>query len=77
MACTVPYAIIKRMGSPVRFAVIKRLFLRHASHLVRVSGSHHVFESPTGRIYPVPVHRGLVRYEYYKEIRKILGADED
>ena len=61
------------MPSPVRFAEIQRLFKRHGWILVRVSGSHHIFQSPTGRTYPIPVHRGKVNYGYLRDVKKIIG----
>jgi predicted RNA binding protein YcfA (HicA-like mRNA interferase family) len=61
------------MPSPVRFAEIKRLFNRHGWTLDRTAGSHYVFKSPTGQIYPVPVHNGLVNHVYFRAIKKLLA----
>lgn len=61
------------MASDVRLAEITAMFRRHGWHLERVSGSHHVFKSPTGQTYSVPAHKGRVKYVYYRQAQKILG----
>lgn len=63
------------MPSDLSFSEVRRMVERHGWHLVRIKGSHHIFRMPDGRIYVVPVHRGKVRYVYYREIKKILGED--
>ncbi len=61
------------MPSPVRFAEIERLFKAHGWSLARINGSHHIFKSPTGEIFPVTVHKGLVKYGYLREVKKRVG----
>ena len=38
----------------------------------RISGSHHIFKRPNGRIFVVPVHSGRVKYVYYRQIKTII-----
>ncbi len=61
------------MPSPVRFAEIERLFRKHGWVLVRVSGSHHIFKSPTGQTFPVTVHDKRVKYGYLRTVKALLG----
>ena len=60
------------MPSDVRFSEIRRRVEAHGWVLVRVRGSHHVFQLPDGRIYVVPVHKGKVKYAYVREIQKLI-----
>jgi predicted RNA binding protein YcfA (HicA-like mRNA interferase family) len=60
------------MPSDVRFSEIRRRVEAYGWGLVRVRGSHHVFQLPDGRIYVVPVHRNKVKYVYVREIEKLL-----
>jgi predicted RNA binding protein YcfA (HicA-like mRNA interferase family) len=55
------------MPSPVRFAVVKNLLEAKAYTLARISGSHHIFVKPGVPSQVVPVHRGQVKYVYYKK----------
>lgn len=63
------------MPSSVRFAEIRRMFERHGWFLARVNGSHHIFQSPTGQTYPIPVHGRMVKYGYYRTVKKLLGEE--
>lgn len=59
------------MPSELRYAEIVKVFQLHGWWLLRVRGSNHVFTNGS-RIYPVPVHRGKVKYVYYKQIEKLF-----
>lgn len=63
------------MPSDVRFAEVRKLVEVHGWELVRISGSHHVFQLPDGRSYVVPVHRNKVKHVYFREIKKLLGEN--
>src|SRR5689334_14341032 len=58
----------RAMPSEVRFAEVRRLVERAGWVLVRIRGSHHVFKRPKGMIYVIPVHHGMVKYAYVREI---------
>jgi predicted RNA binding protein YcfA (HicA-like mRNA interferase family) len=64
----------KPRGAPVpseiRFAELFRLVRKHGWFVVRVRGSHHVFQKPDGSTYAVPVHHGKVKPAYVHEIKK-------
>lgn len=38
--------------------------------LVRISGSHHIFDKPGYRPISIPVHHGKVKYAYVRQIKK-------
>ena len=58
------------MPSPVRFAVVKKLLESKGYQLVRVAGSHHVFEKTGVRPQIVPVHHNQVKYGYFRNAQK-------
>lgn len=60
------------MPSDVRYAQILRLVESHGWILIRIRGSHHVFQLPDGTLFVVPVHRGKVKYAYLREIKKLI-----
>ena len=60
------------MPSDVRFSEIRRRVEAHGWILVRIRGSHHIFQLPDGRSYVVPVHRNKVKYVYVREIERLL-----
>jgi len=56
------------MASPVRFAVVRAVLEAKGYVLTRISGSHHIFTKPSQPlVVSVPVHRGMVKYVYYKK----------
>lgn len=59
------------MASEKRFGLVKRILEKKGYQLVRISGSHHVFEKPGVGIFVVPVHNGKVKPFYVKQIEKI------
>jgi predicted RNA binding protein YcfA (HicA-like mRNA interferase family) len=61
------------MPSPVRFAEVKHLLERHGWVLNRITGSHHIFVKPGEPHLAIPVHKGQVKYGYYKEARRRCG----
>ena len=62
------------MGGVVRYSEVAALFSRHGWWLARVSGSHHIHTNGADS-FSVPVHKGKVKYVYYKKIKKLLGED--
>lgn len=59
------------MPSEQPFRDVARL-LRHAGYeLVRVSGSHHLFEKSGAPLLSIPVHRGKVKPFYVRQVEKI------
>ena len=62
------------MPSPVRFAQIRRLLESHGWTLARITGSHHIFvKTGEPQHLSIPVHKGLVKHGYLREIEKRLG----
>ncbi len=59
------------MVSETRFGAVKKMLEAKGYRLVRISGSHHVFEKPGTGIFVVPVHNGKVKPYYVKQIEKI------
>jgi predicted RNA binding protein YcfA (HicA-like mRNA interferase family) len=57
------------MPSPVRFAVVRNELESKNYSLVRINGSHHIFSKPNVPSQVVPVHRGMVKYVYYKKAK--------
>ena len=45
--------------------------------LVRVSGSHHIFEKAGSRLVSIPVHRGKVKPYYVRQIKRIVEAETE
>jgi predicted RNA binding protein YcfA (HicA-like mRNA interferase family) len=64
-----------QMASEIRFAEVQRLVRRHSWVLIRIRGSHHVFQKPDGSIYAIPVHHGKIKAFYVRDIKKQLGED--
>jgi predicted RNA binding protein YcfA (HicA-like mRNA interferase family) len=44
--------------------------------LVRISGSHHIFEKPDRQLLSIPVHRGKVKPFYVRQIQRIIDEEE-
>ena len=59
----------------MRFADVRAILERAGYQLVRVRGSHHVFEKAGQQICIIPVHRGKVKPAYVRQILK-LAAEE-
>jgi len=65
------------MPSPIRFAEIRKELEAAGYRLVRISGSHHIFERPGDpQLVVIPVHHGKVKPVYGRRIKKILAAGE-
>jgi predicted RNA binding protein YcfA (HicA-like mRNA interferase family) len=62
------------MPSPVRYADLSRWLRRRGWQLLRVKGSHHNWFKPGVGVFPIPVHQGLVKHGYVKELQEIEGA---
>jgi len=65
------------MGSEKRFAEIRKQLESHGYQLVRISGSHHLFERPGSPLLSIPVHRGKVKPYYVRQIDKICESQEE
>jgi predicted RNA binding protein YcfA (HicA-like mRNA interferase family) len=63
------------MPSEVRFAEVKRLLGQAGYVLVRISGSHHIFEKENAQHIVIPVHKGKVKPFYVREIKKVINED--
>jgi predicted RNA binding protein YcfA (HicA-like mRNA interferase family) len=61
------------MASPVSFRLVKRMLERCGYTLVRVTGSHHIFKKAGGATRSVPVHNGMVKGAYVRDIEKECG----
>ncbi len=61
------------MASEVRFGELFRLVQKHGWTLIRIRGSHHVFQKPDGSTYSIPVHHGKVKPYYFRKIKKQIG----
>jgi len=65
------------MASPVRFAKVRKQLEAAGYRLVRVSGSHHIFERLGSPIVSIPVHDQKVKPHYAKQVQRIIAADEE
>lgn len=63
------------MSSEIRFAEIRKMLERQGWRMVRITGSHHIFEKPDFSIISVPVHHGKVMPKYVHKVEKILKSD--
>ena len=63
------------MASDVRFSVVQNLLESNGWMLVRIRGSHHVFEKSGATLIVVPVHRGKVKHGYVRRIEKIVAEE--
>jgi len=61
--------------SEERFPAVRRLLEQNGWSLVRISGSHHVFEKAGSDLMVIPVHRGKVKPAYVRKIQKIIQGD--
>ena len=59
------------VASEKRFSEIKKMLERKGYKLVRIGGSHHVFDKAGAGIIVVPVHNGKVKPVYVREIEKL------
>lgn len=59
------------MPSDVRFGDVRRLLEDAGWRLDRVTGSHHIFVKPGQRSFPVPVHRGMVKFIYVRKAKNL------
>jgi predicted RNA binding protein YcfA (HicA-like mRNA interferase family) len=57
--------------SEVRFSEVKKMLVLAGYTLVRISGSHHIFEKSGNLHIVIPVHKGKVKPFYVREIKKI------
>lgn len=55
----------------MRFANFEKLMNAKGYAWTRTAGSHRIFTKPGARSFPVPVHRGEVKYGYARQIEKL------
>lgn len=60
------------MASEVRFADIRRLLERHGWTLVRINGSHHIFQGEDRPLVSIPVHGGRFQPQYVRQVEKAI-----
>lgn len=65
------------MARPVRFGEVRKLLKAAGYELVRISGSHHIFDRPGGPLVSIPVHKGKVKPFYVREVQKLTGAGKE
>jgi predicted RNA binding protein YcfA (HicA-like mRNA interferase family) len=63
------------MASEVRFAVVQKMLERAGYRLVRIAGSHHLFEKPGRTLVSIPVHRGKVKPFYVRQVKRIVEEE--
>lgn len=64
----------RHRGGRLRFTVLRRYLEWHGWALIRISGSHHVFNRlGQPRPFPVPVQRGKVDEVYVREAKRLCG----
>jgi predicted RNA binding protein YcfA (HicA-like mRNA interferase family) len=64
------------MPSPIRFAEIRKQLEGAEYRLVRINGSHHIFDRPAGPLVSIPVHNNLVKPFYGKQVERIIATDK-
>ena len=60
------------MASEARFAAVQKKLEQAGYRLVRVAGSHHIFEKPGSPLVSIPVHRGKVKPFYVRQVEHIV-----
>lgn len=65
------------MPSPIRYTKVRKLLESAGWRLVRVHGSHHIFERIAGPLVSIPVHNGEVKAFYVRRIQKIIEGGEN
>lgn len=64
------------MPSDVPFRQVRQTLERAGWALVRVRGSHHLFDRPGGPLVSIPVHQGRVKAFYARQIKKLCRPQE-
>lgn len=64
------------MPSEKRFAQVLGMLEDAGYELVRISGSHHIFEKPGFDLVSIPVHNCKVKQVYVREVEKIVRDAE-
>jgi predicted RNA binding protein YcfA (HicA-like mRNA interferase family) len=63
------------VATPVRFAKLRNQLESAGCRLVRISGSHHVFDRPGGPLVSFPVHNNLVKPFYAQQVARVIASD--
>lgn len=64
---------LRAIKADVRFVDLEKVLVYFGYHAVRQKGSHMHFRKEDAPFITVPVHRGMVKTVYAKEITKLLG----
>ncbi len=59
------------MPSEQRFDKVLKMLEKKGYTLVRISGSHHIFDKPGELPMSIPVHRGKVKAYYVRQVKKL------
>ena len=59
------------MAKHEKFSIIKKRLESKGYELVRINGSHHIFSKKGSPIVSIPVHKGLVKPYYVRQIDKL------
>ncbi len=54
-----------------KFAVVQKMLEKKGYELVRINGSHHIFDKPGCNPVSIPVHKRKVKPYYVKHIEKL------
>jgi predicted RNA binding protein YcfA (HicA-like mRNA interferase family) len=65
------------MPSEMRFGAVRRMLEKAGYRLVRIAGSHHIFEKPGNTILSIPVHKGKVKPFYVRQIQRIIQESQE
>jgi predicted RNA binding protein YcfA (HicA-like mRNA interferase family) len=65
------------MASEEPFSVVRKRLEQAGYRLVRISGSHHIFERIDRTLVSIPVHRGKVKPFYVRQIQRIIEIEEN
>lgn len=64
------------MAGEMRFGAVRRMLEKAGYRLVRIAGSHHIFEKPGNRLLSIPVHKGKVKPFYVRQIQRIIEESQ-
>ncbi|HEY5313583.1 MAG TPA: type II toxin-antitoxin system HicA family toxin [Pirellulales bacterium] len=63
------------MAAERRFSDVQRMLEQAGYYLARVRGSHHVFAKAGEQPISIPVHSGMVKPFYVRQVEKICQGD--
>jgi predicted RNA binding protein YcfA (HicA-like mRNA interferase family) len=65
------------MAGEAKFKAIKKRLEALGYELVRVRGSHHIFDKPYAYPVSIPVHGNKVKPAYVRMVEKLEQAEQD